>query len=129
MPPTPLMNLPPSLTNDDPLSAGQSTQHFSMQETEVRPPRAKSPLPSPAKISPQKDYILTETPRPLSRGAYHHEASRSPLGKGLPKQRPQSLYLNNDIEFLRTYDVKDPAHLDRSHTGLSTASQPASLPS
>lgn len=100
-----------------------------MQETEVRPPRTKSPLPSPAKISPQKDYILTESPRPLSRGAYHLEASRSPLGKGLPKQRPQSLYLNNDIEFLRTYDVKDPAPLERSHTGLSTASQPASLPS
>ena len=49
------MNLPPSLTLAEPRSAGLSSQHFSMQETEVRPPRAKSPLPSPAKISPQKD--------------------------------------------------------------------------
>jgi hypothetical protein len=123
------MNLPPSMTHTEPRSAGLSSQNFSMQETEVRPPRTKSPLPSPAKISSQKDHILSESPRPLSRGTYHLEASRSPLGKGLPKPRPQSLYVNNDLEFLRTYDVKETAPLEPSHTGLSTASQPASLPS
>jgi hypothetical protein len=129
VPPASYMSLPPSKIYPEPRSAGLSSQHFSMQETEVRPHRTKSPLPSPAKISPHKDYIRTDSPGPLSRGGYPLEGARSPLGKGLPKQRPQSLYVDSDLEFLQSYDSKDPTPLEKSHTGLSTASQPTSLPS
>jgi AP2-associated kinase len=120
------MALPsPKIHASEPRSPGLSSQRLSMQETEVRPVRTKSPLPSPAKISPQKDYIMrTESPRPISRGGYNTEP-RSPLGKGLPKPRPQSMYVDNDLEFLRSYD-KQPFPLEKSHTGPST---PTSLPS
>jgi AP2-associated kinase len=123
--PTPHMALPsPKLHAQEPRSTGLSSQ-FVLQETEVKPYRSKSPLPSPAKVSPQKEYMRTESPRPVSRSGHD---IRSPLGKGLPKPRPQSLYVDNDLEFLRSYD-KHIEPLERSHTGRSTASQPASLPS
>ena len=98
-----------------------------MQETEVRPYRSKTPIPSPSKL-PHNDYTRAESPRPKSRGGYPVEQGSSPLGKGLPKQRPQSMYVDNDLEFLRSYD-KTTLPLEKSHTGLSTSSQPASLPS
>ena len=121
----PFMALPsPKIHTSDPRSPGLSSQRLSMQETEVRPHRTKSPLPSPAKIPPQKEYLRSESPRPKSRGGYNTEP-RSPLGKGLPKPRPQSMYVDNDLEFLRSYD-KQHLTLEKSHTGPST---PTSLPS
>src|ERR1700737_1520312 len=122
--PQPFMTLPsPKLhAQDAKLSPGLSRQRFTLQEaevkssgrlalqeTEVRPARSKSPLPSPAKISPQKEYLRADSPRPASRG---HDG-RSLLGKGHPKPRPQSLYVENDLEFLRSYDGKYPAPLEK----------------
>jgi hypothetical protein len=122
--------LPPSKTTPtEPLPSGLSSQHFSMQETEVRPVRSKTPVPSPVKPIPYKDHARPESPQPRSGGKYSAELTPSSLGKGLPKQRPRSLYLNNDLDFLRSYDGKQASPLEKSHTGLSTASQPASLPS
>ena len=124
----PFMELPSSqLPAPISRSPGLSSQHFTMQETEVRPYRSKTPIPSPSKL-PHKDYTLAESPRPKSRGVYPVEQAPLPLGKGLPKQRPQSMYVDNDLEFLRSYD-KNTLPLEKSHTGLSTSSQPASLPS
>jgi len=101
-------------------------QRFTLEETELRAYHTKSPLPSPAKVSPKKEYMQPETMRPSSRSG-HPEQVRSPLGKGLPKARPQSLYVN-DIDFLRSHD-DSPTLLQKSQTGGSTPSQPTSLPS
>ena len=119
---------PVQLTEPPSRTPNFSATQFIMQETEVRalPPRSRTPGPSPSK-SPQKDYIVPDPQRPKSRAGYF-ESGSSPLGKGHPKQRPLSLYVDNDIEFLRSYDGK-PTPLERSFTGLSTSSQPASLPS
>ena len=117
-----------------------------MQETELRPPRSKTPLPSsfsmeateirapisqskiplstPSKLSPRP-----ESPRPGSRADRHAEGAMSSLGKETPKPRPKSLYVDSDLEFLRSYDGKHPLPLESAHTGLSTASHPGSLPS
>lgn len=131
--PIAIKKVPPSMTLPPPKnlpaesrSPGLSTQKFSMQETELRPVRNKTPVPSPAKQSPHKEYFRAESPRPKSRAGLISDVVPSPLGKGLPKQRPQSLYVDNDLEFLRSYDTKP---LEPSLTGLSTSSQPASLPS
>ena len=126
--PPPFMTLPSSqLPAPRPRSPGLSSQHFSMQETEVRPYRSKTPVPSPSKL-PHKDYNQSESPRPKSRGGYPVEKVPSPLGKGLPTQRPKSMHVDSDLEFLRSYN-KNTVPLEKSHTGLSTSSQPASLPS
>jgi hypothetical protein len=126
--PKPFMVVPsPTLHTQDQRSPGLSSQHLTLQEIELKP-RSKTPQPSPAKVTPQKEYIRTESPRPPSRGG-PFGSSPPTLGKGLPKTRPQSLYVDNDLEFLRSYDGKYPYPLEKSHTGLSTASQPASLPS
>ena len=124
--PSPVMDTP------GPGSAGLPSQHLSMQDTQVRSYRPKTPIPSPSKSNSitTKEYMVpTESPRPKSRGGYGGELESSPLGKGLPKQRPQSLYFDNDLEFLRSYDGRRTSPLQKSFTGLSTASQPASVPS
>jgi hypothetical protein len=115
-----------------PLMNTTESPGFSMQETHVRPSRSKTPIPSPSKPIPisGKEYVVrAESPRPKSRGGYGGELGTSPLGKGLPKQRPQSAYVDNDLEFLRSYDGSRMSPLEKSFTGLSTTSQPASLPS
>ena len=122
------MALPsPMIVSTESRSSALSSQHFTMQETEVRPPvRSKTPLQSPAKA--QKEYAArSESPRPKSRGGF--EPALSALVKGVPKQRPQSLYFDNGLELLNSYDEKYHVPLEKSHTGLSTSSQPASLPS
>lgn len=110
----------PMINSSEPHS---SSKHFGLQETEVRPtPRSKTPLHIPAKVT--KEYIVnSESLRPKSRGGY--ESISLSLGKGLPKQ---GNYMHDDLEFLRSYDQGLPP-LEKSHTGLSTASQPASFPS
>jgi hypothetical protein len=101
-------------------------QRFALEETELRAHHGKSPMPSPSKVSPRKEYIQPEIMQPSSRSGLV-ESIRSPLGKGLPKARPQSLYIN-DLDFLRSHDKSSPP-IQQSHTGMSTSSQPASLPS
>jgi hypothetical protein len=126
--PKSFMGLPsPKLYTQDQRSPGLSSQRLTLQETELTP-RSKTPQPNAVKSTPQKEYIRTESPRPPSRGG-PFGSSPPTLGKGLPRARPQSLYVDNDLEFLRSYDGKYPSPLEKSHTGLSTASQPASLPS
>jgi len=131
--PPALQPLPsPVMNTAEPRSAGLHSQHLSMQDTPIRSYRPKTPVPSPSKPNPimPKEYMVpAESPRPKSRGGYGGELESVPLGKGLPKQRPQSLYVDNDLEFLRSYDGRRTSPLQKSFTGLSTASQPASVPS
>ena len=123
----PSMTLPPAkVLPTEPRSPALSTQKINMQETELRPVRSKTPVPSPAKQSPHKEYVRVESPRPKSGADFTTEAHSSSLGRGLPKQRPKSLYLDNDMDFLSSYNAQP---LEKSHTGLSSSSQPASLPS
>jgi hypothetical protein len=123
-----LMALPlPKIHALDPHSSGLSSHQLSMQETEVWAHCTKSPLPRSAKISPQKEYIRSESPRLKSKsgGEYNTEPHSPPFGKGLPKPHPQSMCIDNDLEFLRLYS-KQHLTLEKSHTGPST---PTSLPS